>query len=97
VSRLACREVVRAVARGWSKGTDGFTADESLQVPQAQCPGFVIVPGEGFSVLDELLEGHALLADELFEQRPWWPVDQPAHLLSKACSWRPDGGLVSFR
>ena len=82
---------------GWSKGTDGFAADESLEVPQAQRPGFVIVPGEGFGVLHELLEGHALLADALFEHRPGRPVGQPAHLLRTASSWRPDGGLVSFR
>jgi hypothetical protein len=55
---------------------DRQAADASLKVAQAQGAWLVIVPGEGFGVLYELSEGHALLADALFEQRPWRPVGQ---------------------
>ena len=55
---------------------------------QAQRARFVIVPGEGFGVLYELLEGHASLADAVFEQCPWLPIGHlPVHLLV--------GGLVA--
>ncbi|MBV9142422.1 MAG: hypothetical protein JO115_16185 [Pseudonocardiales bacterium] len=46
-----------------------LAADESLQVPQAQGAGFVVVPGEGFGVLHEFLEGQTPFPDALFEQR----------------------------
>jgi hypothetical protein len=35
-----------------------------------------MVSGEGYGVVGELLEGHASLADALFEQCPWQPVGQ---------------------
>jgi hypothetical protein len=65
-----------------------LAAGESLKVTQAQRARFLIVPGEGFGVSHELLEGHASLSDAVFEQCPWLPVDHLAvHLLA--------GGLVA--
>jgi hypothetical protein len=72
-----------------SKRAEGSAADESLQVPQTQGARFVIVPGEGFGVLHELLVSHASLPDALFEQRPWWPA-------GRFCSPPGRGGSVAF-
>jgi hypothetical protein len=62
---------------GRAKRTELLAADESLKVPQAQGARFMVVPGEGFGVLHELLEGQALLPDALFEQRPSRLIGQP--------------------
>ena len=70
----------------------GVAGDESLQVAQAECAWFVVVLGEGLGVLHEFLEGHAPLADAVFEQRAWWPVGQPV-LLSSV--WRGCGVLMA--
>ena len=86
--RIADRYPQFKLRGGWPKRAEGSAADESLEVAQTQRPGFVIVPGEGFGVLHELLEGHALLADALFEHRPGRPFGQPAHLLC-------NGGFVA--
>lgn len=70
----------------------GVAGDESLQVAQAECAWFVVGLGEGLGVLDEFFEGHAPLADAVFEQCAWWPMDQ---LVLTSSVWRGWGVLMA--
>ncbi|MGH3534725.1 MAG: hypothetical protein ACRDQG_08425, partial [Pseudonocardiaceae bacterium] len=53
----------------------------------------VIVPGERFGVLDELLERHASLVDAVFEQCPCWPIDHVTSWAGRPCG----GGMAGLR
>jgi hypothetical protein len=76
----------------------GIRGLSAVAAAREEGAGFVMVTGEGFSVSHEFLEGHASLADAVFEQRAGWPICQrPVHLLQRAGLWRGYGGLVSFR
>jgi hypothetical protein len=83
---------------GRSKRTEGSAGDESLEVPQTQGARFIVLPGKGFGVLHELLEGQAALPDALFEQCSRLSIGQPCSLPPcGACLWHPDGERRSFR
>ena len=62
------------------EGAGGVAADESLKVSQAEGAWFVVVAGEAFGVFDELVEGHVLFADVVFEQGACGSFGHVAHL-----------------
>jgi hypothetical protein len=69
-----------------------LAGDQSLQVAQAECAWFIVGLGEGLGVLNEFFEGHALLADVVFELCAWWSVGQ---LVLISSVWRGSGVLMA--
>ena len=61
-------EVFEQARGGRAERAVRLAAGESLKVAQAEGARFVMVAGEGFGVVDELLVGHAPLLDALGEQ-----------------------------